>query len=51
MASVLPRAGQTVEVIYADGVQCLAKYAVGQIFYPEGSSMYRYVNVTFWRNA
>jgi hypothetical protein len=51
MASVQPRAGQTVEVLYDDGVQCLAKYVGGQIFYPEGSSMYRYVNVTFWRNA
>jgi hypothetical protein len=44
-----PPEGLMVRVMYTDGVECNAKRASGRIYYPEGSDMYRYVDVARWR--
>jgi hypothetical protein len=44
-----PPAGKLVRVIYTDGVETNAMRASGRIYLPEGSSMYRYVDVARWR--
>ena len=47
--SMPPPTGKLVRVIYDDGYECNAERASGRIYYPEGSSMYRYVDVSRWR--
>ena len=44
-----PPTDKVVRVLYEDGLECDAQRASGRIYYPKGSSMYRYVDVAKWR--
>lgn len=44
-----PGIGKLVRVMYEDGMETTASREGGEIYYPLGSSVYRYCNVVNWR--
>jgi len=41
--------GILLKVLYSDGIECKASWAGGCVWFPQGSSTYRYVDVIKWR--
>lgn len=44
-----PQTNYKIRVLYADGMECDARRIGGKVYIPEGSTMYRYVDVVKWR--